>query len=133
MRVSQLLFCGQHESLAANGLHHVLGVAQTRSSAARGDFVDTAQVFASQFDFQCGGIFFKILAPLRAGDRNDVLTLRKQPGEGELTGSAFLFLGNGLDAANQVEILLKIFSLESRRIPAIIVGRKILEALDLTG
>jgi hypothetical protein len=128
----QLASCALlHESSASDGLHDVLGVAQAGGSAARGYFVDTAQIIGSQFEFQCAGILFQILAPLRAGDRNDILALRKQPGEGELTGHAFLLFGNELDAANEVEILLKILSLESWRIPAKVVGRKILETLDL--
>ena len=96
-------------------------------------FVDAAQIFSAQFHFQCAGVLFQVLAALRAGDRNDVLALGKQPCKRELAGRAFLFFGNGFDTANKIEVLLEVFSLEARRIPAVIVGRKILEAFDLAG
>jgi len=37
------------------------------------------------------------------------------------------------DTADKIEVLLEVFSLEARRIPAVIVRRKIFEAFDLTG
>jgi len=43
------------------------------------------------------------------------------------------FLWHGFDTANKIEVLLEVFSLEARRIPAVIVGRKIFEAFDLAG
>ena len=57
----------------------------------------------------------------------------KQPCKRELAGRAFLFIGDGFDTADKIEVLLEVFALEARRIPAVIVRRKILEAFDLAG
>jgi len=62
------------------------------------------------------------------------LALGKQPCKRELAGRAFLFIGDGFDTAGQDRgFFWKFFALEARRIPAVIVRRKILEAFDLAG
>jgi hypothetical protein len=92
----------------------VLGISHTGRGAARRYFVDTTQIVFAQCNVQSSGIFFEVFSPLCPWDWNNVLALGKQPSERELTGRAFLFFGNGLDAANEIKVFRKIFSQKAR-------------------
>ena len=105
----------------------MLGVALTTSSALRGDLFQTAQIVGGKVYAEGCDVFFQILAALRAGNGNDIVALRQQPGKSELPRSTFLFLRYKLDSSDEIEILLKIFALETRRKSAIVVGSKIVE------
>jgi hypothetical protein len=94
--------------------HHHFGVAGTGSDAFRGDFVDAAKIVGREFHVERSNIFFEIFATLGAGDRNDVLALRKEPCKSELRRRAVFFAGDGFDARHQIEVLVEIFSLETR-------------------
>ena len=63
---------------------------------------------------QSTDIFFEVFSPLCPWDWNDVLALGKQPGKRELTGRAFLFFGDSLNTANEIEVLREILSLKAR-------------------
>src|SRR5258708_35882035 len=70
---------------------------------------------------------------LGAGNRDDVLILRQHPGQRELRGFAAFLPGDFLDAAHEVEILLKVLALKARRISAVVVLREIYESRELAG
>src|SRR5262249_6194743 len=59
-------------------------------------------------------VFLQTTDMLRSGDRNDVVALRKDPGQGQLRRLASLRGGERLDAAHQFQILLKIIGFKSR-------------------
>jgi len=118
---------------AVNQVHHGFGIAQASRRAFRGDFFNAAQIFRSQLHIQSAGVFFQILATLRARNRNDVLALSQQPSERQLPRSAFLFVGDDFHARNQVQILLKILALKTRRETAVVIRSKIFKVLDLAG
>src|ERR1017187_4591264 len=65
-------------------MHHVFRVARSRGGARGKDFVQAAQVIRSQFQIHRCSVLFEILAPFRAGNRDNVVTLRQHPGERQL-------------------------------------------------
>ena len=113
--------------------HHVFGIALARSCAVRSGLLDAAQIVRRELHAERAEVFFQIFAAFSAGDGNDVIALGEKPCKSELAGSAILFFGDGFDAGDQVEILLKIVVLETRRKATVVVWCKILEALDLAG
>src|SRR5688572_18096431 len=69
----------------------------------------------------------------RSRDRHDVVTLREDPGQRELSGGAVMLLRDLLHLRDELEILLEILSLKARVLsPEIILGQ-IFDALDLAG
>src|SRR5262249_49837580 len=84
-------------------------------------------------DVERAEVLLQVRAPLRARDRDDVVALREDPRERELRGPAALLRGELLHAADEVEVLLEVVALEARRHPPVVVGREVLEALDLPG
>ena len=59
--------------------------------------------------------------------------LGQYPGQGQLRRCASLLAGNLFDPPEEVQILLKVFPLKTRRVPAIIVRREIVKLLKLSG
>src|SRR5215510_12427297 len=108
-------------------LHHLLGITRAGGERWRYHFVDPAQVVRDQPHLERGDVFFKILAPLRSRDGDDVFALCQHPREQKLRRFASLLFGNFLDAANQVQVLLEILALEPRRAAAEVVSRQVLK------
>src|ERR1051326_4735696 len=117
---------------AVDGRHHVLGIALAGGGVGREDFVNAAEVIGGESHFQGGDVFFQIFSALGAGNVDDVVTAEEDPGEGELRGLAAFLLGDLLDAMDKVEIFLEIFSLETRRVAAVVIGGEIFEAMELS-
>src|SRR6266852_5780377 len=112
---------------AAHGLG---GVARAGGGARRRHFVNARQVLRREHDFRRPEILVQISASLGADEGNNLFAARQQPGKRELRGRAVFLPGDLLDAPDKLEIALEIFSLEARRIAAVVAGRKIFEALD---
>src|SRR5258708_13452324 len=107
---------GEVACSAVDGGHHCFGIACAGGSAVGGDFVDAAQVLRCQFYFQGADVFFQIFAALGAGNGDDVLALREEPGQSQLAWGALFFFGDFFHALYQRQVLLKIFSLEASTI-----------------
>jgi hypothetical protein len=60
---------------------------------------------------------------LGPGDRDNVLTLRQQPGQRQLRRSALFPLRNILYSLDQVQIFLEVFALETGRVAPVIIFR----------
>src|SRR5208282_444932 len=114
-------------------MHHLFRIARSRGGARGKDFVQTAQVIRSQFQIHRRGVFLEILTPLRAGDGDNVVTLRQHPGERQLCRLTFFFARDLFHFLYQIQILLKVFALEARRQTAIIIRRQVFELLELAG
>src|SRR5690349_10882485 len=59
--------------------------------------VDSRQVVRSQRNSDGNDIFLEVGAPLGAGNRDNVASLRQKPGESQLRGRAFFLGGNFFD------------------------------------
>src|SRR5207247_8215957 len=91
------------------------------------------QVLRRERYLQRAQVLLEVRASLRAGNGDDVFSLREDPCQRELRGPAALAGGHLADARDEVEILLEVLALEARRQTAVVVGRQILEARDLSG
>src|SRR4051812_46741957 len=114
-------------SLAVHRPHSALGIPLPSSGPLRSHFLDLVQIRAAELHLQGSDILLQVAPLLGPGDRNDVLPLRQQPGEGQLCRSALLAPRNLLHSGDQVEIPLKVFSLKAGSIPAIVVLRQVVE------
>src|SRR5205823_3911112 len=65
-------------------------------------------------------------------DRHDVLALREDPRQGELSGRAAFAGGEVLEPIGDREVFGKILALKARRSPAIVVFREVFEPLNLS-
>src|SRR5437870_5762795 len=92
-----------------------------------------AQIIRSQREIESGEILFQIFATLGPGDGNDVVALRTDPRQSLLGRRAVFFRSDLLNATHEIEILLEILSLETRRGAAEIFGTKVFKALYLPG
>ena len=77
--------------LFMNQSHHVRGIAITCGRVQRKNCVDASQIVFVQLHFVCGGIVFQIFSALRAGNWNDVVSLRENPRQRQLRRRAALF------------------------------------------
>src|SRR3989475_10509698 len=112
---------------------HRLGIAEPGGGAGRHDRVDRRQVLGRERDRERARVLLEVRPPLGPRDGDDVLALREHPGERELRGLAALARREPLEVAHEVEILLEVLALEAGREAAVVVGREVLEALDLPG
>jgi hypothetical protein len=108
------------------------GIAQPGRGAERRNFVNARDVFGRERHIDGPNIFFHVFPALGSGDGNNVITLRKQPREGQLGRGAIFGRGNFFNPLHEVEILLEIFTLKSRRIPAVVISFQIFKAPDLS-
>src|SRR5437867_669370 len=112
---------------------HDLGIAEPGGGAGRHDGVDRRQVLGRERDRERARVLLEVRPPLGPRDGDDVLALREHPGERELRGLAALARRERFEVAHEVEILLEVLALEAGREAAVVVGREVLEALDLPG
>src|SRR5260221_14793787 len=124
---------GEVACSAVDGGHHCFGIALAGGSAVGGAFVDAAQVLRRQFYFQGADVFFQIFSALGSGNGDDVLALRQEPGQSQMAWGALFFLGDFFHGAYQCQVLLKIFSWESRRISPLVVWTKIFKSFYFSG
>src|SRR5580700_778110 len=108
-------------------------IAGAGGCVTRKHFVDSPQIIGRKFEVEGSDILFQILAALSARNRHNVVTLREHPCERQLRRLAALFLCNFLNPTHQIKILLKVLALETRGIAPVIVGGKIVEALEPSG
>jgi hypothetical protein len=78
-------------------------------------------------------ILFQVFDAFSARDRHNIFALRQHPREGQLRGCASLLASHLFDSRRELDVALKIVTLESRRVSAHIIGRKIFKALELAG
>src|SRR5579862_2657878 len=126
-------YLGGGEQLPVHNSHHVFGIALASRRSLGEDFFHTLQIFGVQLDIDCSHVFFQIFTPFRTGDWNDVLALRQYPRQCQLRGLAALLACQFLNRMHEVEILLKIVALKSRRVAPVIVRWKIFETPELPG
>src|SRR5262249_54424661 len=79
-----------------------LGIAQASRDLRRERTGERGEFIVRERDVDGGGVLFKVLSPLGAGDRHDVVTLREQPGECDLRHGTALLRGHGLDRRQKV-------------------------------
>src|SRR5690606_11414790 len=97
------------------------------------DGVDFLEFFGRQVDLRGGEVFFQVAGAFGAGDGDDVIALRQYPGQGELAGRAALATRDLLDLRHQVEVLLEVSPLETRRVTPVVVRWEIINGSELTG
>src|SRR5881398_2239538 len=119
--------------LGRDRAQHRLGIAEPGGGAERHGGVDRRQVLGRERDGERAHVLLEVRPPLRSRDGDDVLALGEHPGERELRGPAALARRERLEVAHQVEVFLEVLALEARREAAVVVGREVLEALDLPG
>src|ERR1700722_297318 len=127
-RAQSLLANGRGRS-DVNGAH--VGITITGGEALGRHLFDTAQVARTQFDVDCGGIFLEIFAPLGSGNRHDILSARKHPGERELARGDALLRRDSIHALDHREIAIEVLALEARVQAAEVALREIVERLVL--
>src|SRR4051812_29238988 len=76
--------------LVVDLLHPVGGIARPGSGADRRRGGDALQVVAGKLDVERRQVLVDALLALRAGNGNDLLALREEPGEHQLRGRALL-------------------------------------------
>ena len=99
-------------------MRHLLVVAVTNRRIGRKELVELRHVRRRKDDLDRRGVAFEIRAPFRPWDRNDVIALRENPGEGNLRRGGGLFLGKGLEPFDQRAVRVKVVALEARQPPA---------------
>src|ERR1700719_219778 len=119
--------------LAVYCVHHVLGITQSRGSAGGKHFVNPAKIIRGKFHIECADVFFEVRAPLGAGNGHDVFSLSQYPGKSKLRGLATFLFRNLFHSADQVQVLLEVLPLETRRAAAVVVGWKVFETPELAG
>src|SRR5258705_6122454 len=113
----------RNETLAVHERHHLRGVARARGSALRKELLDSLEIFRRKDYIHPACIFVEILDALRTGNCDDFVALRQNPRKRQLRRGTGLLVSDFSDVANEIKILLEVLSLESWRLPAIVVGR----------
>ena len=72
------------------------------------------------------GVFIEVGAALGARNWNDVVSLRHDPGKGELRSATVFFVGNFLDSVDQLGVLLDVLAPKPRRGMPVITGIQLL-------
>jgi len=94
--------------------HHFFPIARAGCDFRRHELIQTCKIVGRELNLQRGDVLLEIFPPLGSWDRNDVVAFRQHPGERELCRLAFLFLGNRLDARQELQVLRKVVALETR-------------------
>src|SRR5437764_11549984 len=113
-------FANAEKSAADRG--HVR-VALPCGRARRERLVQPSELLVRQGDLRRGGVLLEIRAPLRAGNRNDVVAAREHPRERELRRRAALLLGQLAQAGGERPVALEVLALHTRMIAAEVVVR----------
>src|SRR3989442_9505879 len=83
--------------------------------------VDASQVGRTEINGGGRDVLLQVAPPLGAGDGNDVLALREQPGERELRRRATLLYRQLLHLRDEVQVLREVRALEARVVAAPII------------
>src|SRR5262245_34096729 len=113
--------------LAVHRGHRRGGIALAGGGALGGDRVDPGELVGGQRDVDGGDVLLEIAPPLGAGDRDDVVAARQDPGERQLAGGDGLVPRDGREVLDEREVLGEVVALEARREPAEVVGCEVLE------
>ena len=92
---------------------------------------DLLYILLRKLHLQSRDILLHILNLLCARNRNNILTLRRQPCERQLARRAALLIREGLEAVDQHQVLTEIFRAEAGGDATEVVGRKVVGTLDL--
>ena len=92
---------------------------------------DLLYILLRKLHLQSRDILLHILNLLCARNRNNILTLRRQPRERQLARRAALLIREGLEAVDQHQVLTEIFRAEAGGDATEVVGRKVVGTLDL--
>ena len=120
-------------ALSINRPHPRLVIPRPLRHALGRDLLDLLQIARRELHLEGADVFLEILPLLRPGDRHDVLALRQHPRERELGRRALLPPRDLLDVRHQVEVLLEVVALEARGVPAVVVGREVVEGAEPAG
>src|SRR6266550_3032836 len=123
---------GQPEPSAINHRHRPVGITGPCKGLVWRDFIDAREILAGKSNIERSDIFLQIFAPFRAGNRDDVVALRENPGKGQLRRRALFLVRDFFDAFHEIQIALKIFALKSRCRAPVIVLWQILWLLNLS-
>ena len=113
-------------------LHGCGWIAFALGKALRNKLVDSLQICPGELNPLCAEILFQISSSLGSRNRHDILALRQYPGERKLRRLAVFAARKFLNLLYQIEVLLEVFSLKARRLPAKIVGSEVCIALAPT-
>src|SRR4051812_37984716 len=112
-------------------MHQGIRVAVTRGGISGKSFLNALKFLRRELDFKRGYILFQIFAAFGARNCYDVLSLPLHPGQSQLGWSADFFFGNLLDARDQVQISMKIFSLKTWEAATLIISIQVFKLLKL--
>src|SRR5205085_10513490 len=121
------------ETLTVDSLHSGFRVTWACCDTFWRNLVYAAQVLWRQRHVNRCRILFQIFSMLRSRDRHNVLTLRHHPCERNLRRSAAFLRCQLFYVFDEFQILLKILALKARRVAAVIVCGKIINALKSSG
>ena len=119
--------------LSIHPFHHRLRIACARGGVFWKYLIDTGKFFLTQNDLCRFNILFEVLAALCSGDGHYILPLCQNPCKRELRCRDTLFAGDLFDLFDKFEILVKIFTLETRIATTRIIRAQIFEFPDLPG
>src|SRR3989442_1608276 len=118
--------------LRANHPVRGVGLLVDRILAGRSHLVEPRQLVVRQLDRRRGDVLLEVAPPLRARDRDDVVTLRLHPRERELRRRDALLGRNLLDPLDELEVALEVTGLEARIAPPEVVLRQIVRRAKAT-
>ena len=98
----------------------------------RARFFDGCQILRRESDFSCSDIFLQMWDPGRPRNRHNIRSPCQEPGQRELRGPDVFLRGNLLDLFHEIEVPLKIISLEAGENTSAVVRLQIIDALDLS-
>src|SRR6266404_5407139 len=124
---------GARRSRVIHKRHHIGRVAFTDDRDLREAGLDLFQVAFSELYFERSHVLLEIVNALRAGDRDEVMALSKNPREGQLSRGRALLAGELFYGFHQFKVGLQGLLSETRVGTAPITAIKILEFLDRAG
>src|SRR2546422_8798841 len=132
-RASRELGCpGRADVASAVDRGHVR-IAVAGSRAFREGLLDARELVLRQPDSDCGDVLPEIAAPLRAGDRDDVLAAAQHPGDRELCRRDALLLRDLAYPVEQVVVVREVVALEARAEAAEVGLLEIVQRANLPG
>src|SRR3954466_3230514 len=119
--------------LTINPRHGRFGIAHACGCPHWGDLIDAGEGIARESYINGCQVLLEVFAALGPRNGHDIVALRQHPRERQLSCCCVLFFRDLLNPGYQVQVSLEILSLEPRRLPPVIVGGEIVEALKLAG